>query len=273
ARRGYGAAPLVLAPAGHVPPRLIPSTTAAVSGAAPVPPSVSLITEGVLAAMRTAKLQLAAAVVAAAGLLGLAGVGAYTALAQDPPPAANPADPPAPKAEPGGTGEWIVKDLAGAIPTAFPDLGPPPRPEEDCPRLFGKEPVVVDARDDTYRKLLKARLQLARLGFARAHGYLGQRGAPAGAIVRTQMQLLGEIREVVMELWAADPAGSVPWLEESVRMTKLYDGTVDTALQAVNPGDATFFHLVEVRRHRLAAEADLWKAKNRPAAKGGGPGR
>jgi RNA polymerase sigma factor (sigma-70 family) len=88
ARRGVTPAPALL-PALAIPPHLIPN---ALSLIATAPPAVALLTEGVLSAMRTAKLKFAALVLTATGFVALAGLGTVFALA---PKAAPPAPEPA----------------------------------------------------------------------------------------------------------------------------------------------------------------------------------
>ncbi|MBX9585254.1 MAG: sigma-70 family RNA polymerase sigma factor [Gemmataceae bacterium] len=277
ARRGYGAAPLLLAPAGGLPPRLIPTTTAALSGAAPVPPPVALVAEGVLTAMRTAKLQLTAAVVASAGLLGLAGVGTYTVLAQDkgPPTAGKQPDGP-PKAEPPVEGDWTPEKTQDSVPTAFPDVKPievekfrDPAVYDAYPRLFGRQPVTVVAADDTGRRLLKARLRQGQLEmFVRqARQMVGQVSADE---YYGQIGCLNDMRAAAGELWAREPAALVPWLEEFVRYAKQVERITEARTSAgADPPQS----LNAARRYRLETEAALWKAKNPKAGAGGGPAK
>jgi RNA polymerase sigma factor (sigma-70 family) len=252
ARRGYGAAPLVLAPAGGLPPRLIPATTAALSGAVPVPPSVSLVAEGVLSAMRTAKLQLTAAVMASAGLLGLAGVGAYTVLGQERPPAKKATEPPAPPPK-----------LEAA------DDPPAVRPID---RSQVKGAIWADARpgDSEDVRLLKEQWNQGVEQFVRTWTQIDL-GAFGSADYPATYECLTDLRRIAAELWGGDRKRLVAGLElllgferELERFTRARVLAGTDRAQALNLA----------KRHRLAAEAALWKAKNpRPAAPGGGPGR
>ena len=220
ARRGYGAAPVVILPAGGLPPRLVSSTTAAVSGAVPVSPSVSLVAEGVLSAMRTAKLQLTAAVVASAGLLGLAGVGTYTVLAQD---------------------------------TSAPKTGTVPKAE---PR-----PDFVDRNirwDEPYRKLLKEQWDEGMQEWDKTKTRI-QLGQFSSTDFKVAYECLTDMRRVAAEFWADDPKSLVAALELVFGHTKEMERFTQVRVAAgTDPPQQRHTAI----RHRAAAEAALWKAKN-----------
>src|SRR5262249_4077452 len=175
-------------------------------------------------------------VVVAGGLLGLAGTGTVIALAQVPDPR-TPGEPapqvpnePVPKKP---TGKFELRPELDV--TAFPDLKPPEFKRDPntkkivdkddvfgdfqreyaklCPRIFGGIPITVDPTDDTYRRLLKARLESGRLEtlMVREVIMVG-RWAPQDFPILIQCQ--DDMRAAATELWANDAKNLVPWLEE-----------------------------------------------------------
>lgn len=262
--------------AGPSPAALVGVSVAAACGTGVVSPVVSSLAAGVIAAMRLAKLKLTAAVLAATGLVALAGVGTGYALTRVPVPVAQTAgdlpQPPAPKAEP-AAGDWTPKPtgkgMPARVPTVFPDLKPPERPKDGdlvrllvaaCPRLLGGAPPTIDATDDTFRRLLKARLHQGRLEL-RSHLDAMQVGNWSLADHPPMVMCMTDLRAAVVELWENDPRSLVPWLEELVIVAKRFENfaVVRWEVGQDNPQSA---HAAV--RHRLAAEAALWKAKNRP---------
>lgn len=269
-RRGF--APIVVAvlPAGALPTGTVRAAVAAASGGAVIHPSISILTEGVLSAMRTAKLKLMAAVVVSVGLLGLGGVGTVLAWPRAGQPAAaipkldplvNTAAPVQPDRP--IEGNWIPKKPGDPIPTAFPDLKPPvPMREGElakvCPQLFGESAFPIEPKDDTYRRLLKARLYQGIQEIQRFH----QRW-DSGQFALTDRgpygRSLEDVREVTIELWANDPKSLIPRLEGLVILAKDWERI---ALSRFQVGTDPPHELNPAHRHRLAAEAVLWKAKN-----------
>ena len=79
--RGGLAAPAILLPLALAPSASAIHAALANAIGASVAPSVSILAQGVLAAMRTAKLKLAATIAASVGLIALAGVGTVAAWA------------------------------------------------------------------------------------------------------------------------------------------------------------------------------------------------
>ncbi len=264
ARRGLApaaGAALVL-PAGGLPAKGVSAAVAAATGVVPVRPSVSILAEGVLSAMRTAKLKLAAAVVAVTALLGSAGVGAFTALGQPP---ARPAegDPGKTPAAPGREDLPTVTKTAGGV-TAYPGLDP--KSLEDlvtkCPKLFGGEDVPASPKDDALRQLQKARLNAAIAEFRaltdrlRAGTLTDARAIP-GACDRATA--------AATDLFA-DPKELRPWAEERVRVMKWHEAVVVArSRQGTEPPGAE----AAARYARLEAEVALLRLDRRVAGGGG----
>jgi RNA polymerase sigma factor (sigma-70 family) len=266
ARRGL-AAPAVLFATATAPATAVP----AASGANPASPLALSLAEGVLSAMRTAKLQFAA-VLAAGGVVALAGLGtgyALTRPAAQPP--GTPADPVAKKQPPPAKAEnWTPPDgdPPGSPPSAFPDLLPPDRKVDDyvaelmkvCPRVMGPDAPEVQAGDDAARKLLKARLHQGRLEARRVMTAV-QIGRFDNTFLGVYLDCLSDMRAAAAELWADDPKTLVPWLEEFVAMGKHFERFVRARVEAaIDPPQL----LYTAARHRLAAELALWKAKSPP---------
>src|SRR5204862_64367 len=82
--RRHARPPAAVRSATAAPAGVVNAAAAVVGGSVVAPPAVSSLAEGVLSAMRTAKLKLTAVV--AAGLLGLAGTGTLIAVGQAPAP-------------------------------------------------------------------------------------------------------------------------------------------------------------------------------------------
>jgi hypothetical protein len=241
--------------------------------------------------MRTAKLKLTAAV--AAGLLGLAGVGTVVGLTQpgsQPPKKGLTPSPEVLAADPPAEGDWTPKGGFDPVPTAFPDLKPPEIPKDPrgkavidfdreayerqmaklCPRVLGDTAVAVDPKDDTYHRLLKARLQQGKLELRRVQGIM-RVGRWTSADHPQHLRCQNDMRAVVSELYANDPKELVGWLEEFVILSKEDERFVGARVETgIDPPQA----INAARRHRLEVEAALWKAKHGPRPGGpGGPGR
>jgi RNA polymerase sigma factor (sigma-70 family) len=165
-RRGVTPSAAVL-PALSVPPHLVPNALSLTAGA---PPAVALLTEGVLSAMRTAKLKLAAAVLTATAFVALAGLGTVFALAPaaDPPVAqragAEGDSPPEPDNKPKVDEKWQVRPF----PSAFPDI--PPLSTKFLDEFEKKHIEPIYESDHPLRKLQKARL---RVSLERLRDWLG----------------------------------------------------------------------------------------------------
>ena len=276
-----GLAPAVgaalVVPAAEVPAGAVRAAVAAVTGTATIPVSVSILAEGVLSAMRIAKLKLAAVVVVSTGLLVLGGgtlVGVAQMPAQEPkgeppakveaPPAAAQPDPPRinddlpPMRSSGAWGAIIEKG-------AFPEIQPPtPKVAVESPEallyphIFGPKGIPDEPNDDTYRRLVKASLHqktkyLLRMKTRINIGQLIPSDFPS--ILRT----FDEMRDQVLDLWATNPKLLVPWLEELLKQAKEQERFT---LARVQIGQDPVQWLDLAISHRLKAEAALWKAKN-----------
>jgi hypothetical protein len=276
-----GLAPAVgaalIVPAAGVPAGVVRAAIAAVSGSAAIPVSVSILTEGVLSAMRIAKLKLAAVVVLSAGLLALGG-GTLVGVAQmptsqpkgEPPPKveAPPAAPPKEAApQPPVPGRLNEPTWDGDIQRgAFPEIkfSGSEGFTKACPHLFAPERIPADPTDDTYRRLLKASLSESSQFLVNV-----QSRKEAGRFQLSDLppvvQCLEEIRRLVTELWANEPKTLIPWLEELLMMAKYYEQSTQAGVEAARES-RTSLNLATA--YRLRVEAALWKAKNpKPAGR------
>jgi RNA polymerase sigma factor (sigma-70 family) len=262
ARRGV-AAPVVIA-AVAAPSGAVNAAASAVSGAV-VSPVVMSLTEGVLSAMRVAKLKLTAAV--AAGLLGLAGVGTVAVLAQGPgkstsEPAAAAGAAGLPRA---GEAPPIVETDNGI--TAFPELEPASLEDlmAKCPLLFDAKDISTDPKDPPLRQLQKARLN-AVLADVRlvTQAVKAGRASPSDEI----LALCGRIMPAAADLFS-DPKELRPWYVEWVRVTKWAE---KVTLARVQAGTDHRGAVNRARFARLEAEIALHKL-TLPARPAGGAGR
>lgn len=188
-----------------------------------------------------------------------------------PPPREKPADEawlPKPGSDPGVKGAIKIKDLASDPPTMFPDIGIPKAEawsqekyeaafEQLCPRLRGKIVLTIEANDDPYRKLLKARLHQAVFEFQQRRYYGPIAGAPQD--YKATRECLLDMQSAVTELWAGQPKELIPWLEELLVASKEDESftRVRAFTGTIPPPD-----LYAARRLRLKMEAELRKAKN-----------
>jgi RNA polymerase sigma factor (sigma-70 family) len=273
-RRGL-AAPAVLFGVLAAPAPVVTAAITAAGNAAIASPVVSTLAEGVLSAMRTAKLKLTAAVVAAAGFVLASGAGAVYVMGRTPDgqpvegtAAKGPPQEPPAKADQPAAADW----MKSPPPTAFPDIKLPENGmggtslellQKACPHIFGDTAPEVVATDDGYRRLLKARLQQGRLYMRRTWDVI-QAGRWGVDHVFATFETLEDMRTVAGELWGNDPKSLTPWLEEFVVMGKAFERVIDRRVQV---GTDPPQNLNTATRHRLKAEADLWRAKNpqRPA--------
>jgi RNA polymerase sigma factor (sigma-70 family) len=259
-RRGLAPAAVLLS-ACAAPVGAVHAASAVVCGSITVSPVVTSLAEGVLSAMRIAKLKLTAVV--AAGLLGLAGTGTVIALAQAPAPGA-PGEPATP--EP-GTRAPVPKLDPKPDPnfdpnfTAFPNLKSIDRLEDIakvCPRIFSNTPVTVLTTDDTYRRLLKARIEQGRVEVQKIRELM-MVGRWTPSDMWSLHQCYDDMRAAMTELWANEPNTLVPWLEEFVILAKDYERFTKARVET---GTDPPQQLNTARRYRLKVEAALWKVKN-----------
>lgn len=262
-RRGFSPIGSVLVlPLVAVPGRVVTAAVAAATGTAAPPLPVSILANGVLTAMRTAKLKLAAAVVAAAGVIGVAGFGAYTAAAQQPGP--NPQTPERPS--PVADGRKVVAE--GDTVTAFPELAPKSLEDmvTNCPRLFGPgDPAVPFAKDDALVQLQLARLNVARSGLKRhVERWKVGRFDPATTLADVAA-LVDRATAAATDLYTGrngttDFANLRPWYEERVRVTRLQETVV---LARIQTGTAPPGAEALIRAARLEAEIALLRLLER----------
>jgi len=255
-----GLAPAVgaalIVPAAGVPAGVVRAAIAAVSGSAAIPVSVSILTEGVLSAMRIAKLKLATAVVLGVVFLGIGG-GAVVGLAQLPEQRPK-GDEPKPKVEAPPPAPTKGEEFRAG---AFPEIEAPDAqegPAKKCPRIFGQGSVPASPSDDTYRQLLKTSLSHSTRYLSLCCPAL-KRGVLGSADFANYLQCLEETRGIVTELWADDRKTQISWLEEVLIMNKDAERFIQVRIKA---GEATSVDLNLAIAHRFRTEAALWKAKN-----------
>jgi hypothetical protein len=147
-------------------------------------------------------------------------------------------------------------------------LKPPTRPDPDafkkraslCPRILGDEPPAAVSADDTYRRLLKARLHQGRIYLKKVYEII-EIGNWNPAHFSVVILCLDDMRTVANELWDNDRKVLIPWLEEFVIMGKEVEQFIQ---DRVGAGTEPPQNIHAAQRHRLEAEAALWKAKNAP---------
>jgi RNA polymerase sigma factor (sigma-70 family) len=265
-RRGF-AAPAAVLVAVVAPASAVNAATAIAIGIVPVSPVVYSLTEGVLSAMRIAKLKLTVAVLAATALIGLAGTGAVYALVNAPAGMTATDEPPG-----GEKGDEKQPKAAALDFTAFPNLDAKDLEDliKKCPLLFSTEEEVIQPKDDTQRKLLKAMANNARYEMKRvtARVSLGQEEPKA------VLEAIDGVVRTVMEL---DPSKGVLVFEEQVRVMKWYEKIVALS---VDLGRDAPYRLARARYARQSAELLLDAAKTdgrggpaRPEGAGKGPDR
>ena len=129
---------------------------------------------------------------------------------------------------------------------------------ESCPRILGEDPPAVIAEDDTYRRLLKARIHQGRI-FLKKLNEVIEIGNWNPTFFSETFLCMKDMREAALELWSNDRMALVPWLEEFVVTSKYFEEFFRIRVAAGNEPPQ---NIHAAQRHRLAAEADLWKAKN-----------
>ena len=274
-RRGVAAPAILFATLTcPLPANAIPAATALVAGS--ISPSVSILVQGVLTAMTTAKLKLTAWVVASVGLVAMAGVGTVSAWPRSGVPVAAlvklelplevaaPVPPEAPI-----EGDWIPKKPGDRVPTAFPNLKLPAKPHPEgivglCPNLFAEGALAIEPADDTYRRLLKAQLyqglQHIRMFYIRI-----QIGTFSSQEFEAFVRSIDTLRIPMVELWANDPKLLIPRLEECVLLAKEAERFTKARVDA---GTDPPQQWPAAQRHRLEVEAVLWKLLHpKPAGK------
>jgi hypothetical protein len=210
--------------------------------------------------MRTAKLKLAGVALIAAGLIGGAGFGAYTAAAQPvrPPREPGKAEPQPPRPQPPAEG-WLTD--TGSMPDAFPDITAPPGRVGVAtlgPALFAKDLVKIEAADGTYSRLLKARLDQDRQFLGRVTIRI-EMGSFVAQDLYEMLHTCEDIRAISAELWRNDVPTQDAVLVDLVRLAKAWESFATARVQA---GTDPPHVLNLVVRDRLAAEAALWKHRN-----------
>lgn len=226
-----------------------------------------------------------------AGTLGVGGVFAYglgegspappTAETAPQPrlpgtPAPEPVKPmPQPAKEKPADEKWLLeaeyKGLMPSIASAFPDLKVPEAPEnagwkqreelfnKACPRMLGKTAITIEATDDPLRKLLKARLHAG----VRYNCRLWERvriGNYTTDEFGLWIECLNDMRAIAIELWDGQPKELIPWLEEMVMTAKEFERFIKIRVDVGSDAPQRYDGVI---RHRLAAEAALWKAKKK----------
>jgi RNA polymerase sigma factor (sigma-70 family) len=258
-RRGFAPAGSVLVlPLVAVPNRVVTAAVATTTGAAAPPLPVSILATGVLSAMRTAKLKLAATAVAVVGVIGAAGFGAYTAVAQPlpQPKDAGKTEPPPPAAE----SRKVVTQ--GDTVTAFPELAPKNLEDTvtNCPRLFGPGDATAPPfpKDDPLVQLQLARLNVARSGL-KSHIERWKIGRLDPASLSEVVTLVDRATDAATDLYTGrngmiDFARLRPWYEERVRVMRLQETVVLARIQVGTeaPGAEAL-----TRAARLGAEIAL----------------
>jgi hypothetical protein len=157
-------------------------------------------------------------------------------------------------------------------PTAFPELAviEPARDDSKylekrdesfaklCPHFVGKSVVAIEATDDLQRKLLKARLHQELAHMIRMREII-RTGSWTEQFFVEYLRCLADMEATCLELWSGQPKELVPWLEELVVVAKEFERfhTLRVTSGTQPPQRFTATH-----RHRLRAEATLWKAKN-----------
>jgi len=200
--------------------------------------------------MRATKLQLIALGLLSVGLVAIAGLGTYTALAQ--PPASPPTEPiTTPVAADQKAQPTISK--AGDSVTAYPDLEP--KSLEDlvtkCPKTLGGKEIPIDPKDSALLQLQKAKLNAALANLSVVVERL-----KAGALNDAVSIPEACNRAVAAAADVFPPSELTPWFEERVRVAKWFEKVMAAQVQA---GASTVAALNTARYARLDAEIALLK--------------
>jgi len=165
-------------------------------------------------------------------------------------------------------GDWLNKRGIGQpAPSAFPDLElvdpkNPKRLETNCPRLFGEETLKIEATDDTYRRLQKARLYQGAQFIVKFMGRV-----EVGGFMPHELPAListfDDIRAVTIDLWETDQKELIPRLKELVVLAKFVARFTKNRVEA---GTDPPQNLHMAQRHRLEVEGVLWKVLHAKSA-------
>lgn len=253
ARRGINA-PAVILPAIGLPPALVRDTAAVATGAAPIPQTVSILTQGVLHMMRTTKIQLIAIGLLSVGLVAIAGFGTYTVLAQS--PASPPTEPITTPVSADQKAKPTISQAGDSI-TAYPDLEP--KSLEDlvtkCPKTLGDKKIPIGPNDSALVQLQKAKLNAALANLS-----LVVERLKAGAITDATSIPEACNRAVAAAEDVFPPSELTPWFEERVRVAKWFEKVIAAQVEA---GASTVASLNTARFARLDAEIALLKLTSR----------
>src|SRR4029077_1576764 len=99
-----------------------------------------------------------------------------------------------------------------------------------CRRLVGEDPPTVIAADDSYRRLLKARLHQGRIYIQKIREVI-EIGKWDPAFFSELFSCLNDMRDATLELWGNDPKVLMPWLEELVIMGKDAEWFIEIRVQ------------------------------------------
>lgn len=266
-RRGLAPAALPAALVAISPPsRAVQSMHAIGSGSVPISPSVSSLVQGVISAMKTAQLKLAFGIAAVLGGITLTGLATAYALSGSAAPAETPngLTAPVPPEKP-LEGDWIPKKDTDPPPTAFPQVPAIDWKEfkgdseailgKRFPLLFGPSAIAIEAGDDTYRRLLKARLYQGTRELWKMRMRI-EIGSYQSLELQNLIRLEDDMRGLVLELWQGNRKELASRLEELLVIAKdVVRFTRARAAAGTDPPQS--IHLAE--RHRLEVEAVLWK--------------
>jgi RNA polymerase sigma factor (sigma-70 family) len=256
ARRGLAPAAVLASSAGEAPGTLIRTVVSGVPS-----PAVVTLTEGVLSAMRTAKLKVFALIVGVG--VGLAGTGVMVAVSQE----KKPADPEAPRAEAGKPDPAWNK--ADEVPSVFPELKFRVAPNalldtDEIVRFTEAEQVQVLVTEPPLTKLAKARLNTVLRAIAFNLRIIRDGGIPRPFGVEGMHHLADQIGRDGQQAVAA--AFEVydrredrrRWLEFQVKYQKYVEGWV--AMRAdPKVGVMSSSALMYAQQRRLDAEIALLK--------------
>jgi gamma-glutamylcyclotransferase (GGCT)/AIG2-like uncharacterized protein YtfP len=132
-----------------------------------------------------------------------------------------------------------------------------------CPHLYGEKALTIEPTDNTYRRLLKARLR-QDAEFVYRFEVRFAIGQYQSTEFFNYTRVLNDMRAVILELWANDSKNLIPRLEELVLLAK--DAERWTRLR-VNVGTDPPQQLSQAVAYRLEAEAVLWRVTHLKPAK------
>jgi RNA polymerase sigma factor (sigma-70 family) len=253
-RRGVAlaAAVAVTAESGNASTTLVRAAVSASCGYAP--PAVLSLTEGVLSAMRIAKLKLVAAAVCVA--VGLAGTGVMVAVSQEKKPA------PGVREAAEKAISKVEIEIREPFKTAFPEIKASTETGVRCPRFTGQLLPKPDSNN------VLRRVAQERLAALVESAKLYQTSIRVGQSDLSAVSALLKIYQD-MPLAAADVFGAsdelVRWYEEWVSVTKGLEDVMTARLQA---GSAAKSDVAQVKAERFHAEGELLKVMAKVKEKG-----